>query len=261
MKWLRGLRRKIILRGNRLGMAAWQETLALPIFAGLSLAERAQLADWVMLFLHDKTISGGADLVIDDTVRLRIAAQACLLILNLDPDWYRGWREIIVYPAAFVPYREYTDESGVVHASRYPMMGEAWSHGPVILSWADIASADRLDGSNVVIHEFAHKLDMLNGDANGLPPLHRNMRVSDWAAAFEQAYAGFCGHVDDDADTKIDSYAAESPAEFFAVLTELFFEVPQLLQTEYPAVYAQMRAFYRQDPLTRLGFRMLKENP
>lgn len=251
MNWLRNWRRKSILRKSRLDEVAWQSVLALPIFSGLTSAERAQLADWVVLFLHDKSIFGAAGLEIDEQVRLTIAAQACLLILKLDPDWYRGWGEIIVYPDQFVPHREFTDEHGIVHESRYPMMGEAWLGGPVILSWADVASAGMRDGVNVVLHEFAHKLDMLNGDANGLPPLHSEMRVQDWADAFKAAYADFCRRVDAGEETAIDPYASESPAEFFAVLTEVFFEAPSLLHTEYPLVYGQMHAFYRQATLAR----------
>lgn len=253
MKWLRDRRRRAILRDTRLDQSAWQATLALPVFTGLDVDERARLASWTALFLHDKAINGAAGLAIDERVRLTIAAQACLLVLNLDPDYYRGWSEIIVYPDEFVPHRAYTDEHGIVHESRYPMAGEAWPDGPVILSWADVVSAGWLDGINVVLHEFAHKLDMRNGDANGLPPLHGDMRVRDWAAAFEPAYTDFCRRVDADEATEIDPYAAESPAEFFAVLTELFFEAPALLSREYPAVYGQMRAFYRQDPRRRLG--------
>ena len=251
MKWLRNWRRKSILRNTHLDEAAWANTLVLPIFTGLTLSDRAQLADWVTLFLHDKTIFGAAGLIIDEKVRLTIAAQACLLILNLDPDWYRGWSEIIVYPDQFVPNREHTDEHGIVHESRYPMMGEAWLNGPVILSWADVASAGTLDGTNVVLHEFAHKLDMLNGDANGLPPLHGEMRVREWAQVFKPAYEDFCRRVGAGEDTDIDAYAAESPAEFFAVLTEVFFETPRLLHSEYPLVYGQMRRFYRQDLMMR----------
>lgn len=258
MKWLRDRRRRAILRDTQLDDDAWHATLALPLFTGLNRDEQARLAHWVALFLHDKAINGAAGLVIDQRVQLTIAAQACLLVLNLDPDCYRGWREIIVYPDEFVPHREYTDEHGIVHDSRYPMLGEAWPQGPVILSWADVASAGQLDGVNVVIHEFAHKLDMRNGDANGLPTLHGDMRVRDWAAAFEPAYRDLCQRVDADEDTAIDPYATESPAEFFAVLTELFFEAPHLLSAEYPAVYTQMQAFYKQDPLQRLSAKVFE---
>ena len=125
--------------------------------------------------------------------------------------------------------------------------GEAWEGGPVLLSWFDRPEA--ADGMNVVIHEFAHKLDMLNGPPDGLPPLHEGMKRQAWIDAFEPAYADFCARVDDGEETWIDPYAAEHPAEFFAVTSEVFFEAPDLLRHEYPAVYEQLRQFYRQDPL------------
>jgi hypothetical protein len=122
----------------------------------------------------------------------------------------------------------------------------------VVLSWADVQGADIDDGVNVVIHEFAHKLDMRNGDANGFPPLHADMQRQAWAQAFSSAYQDFCARVDEGEDTRIDPYAGESPAEFFAVLSEAFFETPDVVCSEYPAVYAQLVQFYRQEPLQRL---------
>ncbi|MEO7727083.1 MAG: M90 family metallopeptidase, partial [Burkholderiales bacterium] len=193
--------------------ALWRDTLdCLPFLGGLTADERARLRETVILFLHQKSVRGAAGLHLDDAMRVFIAAQACILILNLDVDYYRGWVEIIVYPDEFVPTIEYTDEDGVVHVEREARAGEAWLQGPVILSWADVAPA--ADGVNVVIHEFAHKLDMLNGDANGHPPLHGDMRRADWTAAFTAAYADFCRRVDADEAIAIDPYAAESPAEF-----------------------------------------------
>ncbi len=182
-------------------------------------------------------------------MRLMIAAQACILVLNLDIDFFRGWVEVIVYPDEFVPTIEYTDDDGIVHVEREARAGEAWLQGPVILSWADVAPAT--EGVNVVIHEFAHKLDMLNGDANGFPPLHAGMDRRAWAAAFSAAYADFCRRVDADEDVAIDPYAAESPGEFFAVVSEVFFDLPQAVLYAYPQVYAQLRDFYRQDPAAR----------
>ncbi len=120
----------------------------------------------------------------------------------------------------------------------------------MLLSWFD--QSEEADGMNVVIHEFAHKLDMLNGPPDGLPPLHEGMRRQDWIDAFEPAYEDFCARVDDGEVTAIDPYAAEHPAEFFAVTSEVFFETPELLRAEYPAVYTQMRLFYRQDPAAGL---------
>jgi MtfA peptidase len=122
-----------------------------------------------------------------------------------------------------------------------------------VLSIADVAASGHADGFNVVLHEFAHKLDMLNGDANGYPPLHRGMDAAGWARDFTKAYEDLCARVDAGEDTVIDPYATTDPAEFFAVLTEVFFETPHLLHAEYPAVYRQLQQFYRQHPLARLG--------
>ena len=218
---------------------------------GLTADERRRLRDTVILFLHDKSIRGAGGLNIDDGMRLMIAAQACILVLNLDIDFFRGWVEVIVYPDEFVPTIEYTDDDGIVHVEREARAGEAWLQGPVILSWADVAPAT--EGVNVVIHEFAHKLDMLNGDANGFPPLHAGMDRKAWVAAFTDAYADFCRRVDADEDLAIDPYAAESPGEFFAVVSEVFFDLPRAVLDAYPQVYAQLRDFYRQDPAARAG--------
>jgi Mlc titration factor MtfA (ptsG expression regulator) len=228
----------------------WEKTLAsLPFMRGLTADERGRLREAVILFLHDKSIRGAAGLQIDDGMRLMIAAQACILVLNLDIDFFRGWVEVIVYPDEFIPTIEYTDDAGIVHVEREARAGEAWLQGPVILSWADVAPAT--EGVNVVIHEFAHKLDMLNGDANGFPPLHAGMDRRSWAAAFTAAYADFCRRVDADEEVAIDPYAAESPAEFFAVVSEAFFDLPQAVLDAYPQVYAQLKDFYRQDPVAR----------
>jgi Mlc titration factor MtfA (ptsG expression regulator) len=133
-----------------------------------------------------------------------------------------------------------------VHEYDDPVLGEAWEGGPVLLSWFD--DPDEPGDVNVVIHEFAHKLDMSNGDVDGMPALHADMRCEDWIAAFAPAYDDFCRRVDAGEDTAIDPYAASHPSEFFAVASEVFFEAPDLLLDEYPAVYAQLRRFYRQDP-------------
>ena len=128
---------------------------------------------------------------------MTIAVQACLLtFVILGLDYYAGWQEIIVYPNEFVPRHEHIDEAGVVHVTRHPMAGESWPRGPVVLSWADTAAAFAADGMNVVIHEFAHKLDMLNGDANGFPPLPKGMDRTRWAAALSAAYAAFTRQVE-----------------------------------------------------------------
>lgn len=243
-------RRRRILQRSTLSESAWRNVLAmLPVLHRLSESELRRLRELAILFLHDKRISPAAGLQLSEETRLIIAAQACLLILNLDLAYYDGWSTIIVYPDEFVPEREYTDDVGVVHVTRHPLAGEAWLQGPIILSASDAQRCGEADGVNVVLHEFAHKLDMLNGDGNGFPPLHRDMKTEDWSRAFTQAYDALCREVDLGLDTALDPYAAQSPAEFFAVVTEAFFETPRLLRETYPAVYAQLALFYRQDPL------------
>lgn len=245
-------RRRRILKRIRIPEDTWHEALShLPLLRELSNEELVRLRALATLFLHEKVIEGAVGLSLTDAMRLTIALQACLPILNLGLNWYAGWTSVIVYPAGFIPNREYTDEAGIVHAERHALSGESWLRGPVILSWEDVVPADASVGYNLVIHEFAHKLDMLDGVANGLPPLHRGMSVSAWAEAFSQAYADFRGRVDRDEETTIDPYGAEDPDEFFAVLSELFFASPSVIKKTYPAVYRQLSAFYRQDPSAR----------
>lgn len=250
----RSWRRQRILRRARFDDTLWQRVCAeLALLEGLPPAALQKLRELLILFLHEKQVSAAVGLEMSDAMRYHIGAQACLLILELGLEHYAGWQEVIVYPDEFLPAREYVDEAGVVHTSRYPLAGEAWSHGPVILSWADARSSVLRDGANVVIHEFAHKLDMHNGAANGFPALHRDMRREAWVDTFRQAYEDFCRRVDADEDTLIDPYASESPAEFFAVLSEVFFETPHALKQCYSGAYEQMRLFYRQDPASRLA--------
>lgn len=251
---LKTWRRRRILKNTRLPEELWQTLLArVALTNNLSTPEQQRLHDWVVLFLHEKEFSGATEFEITDSARLVIAIQACLLILNLDIDYYAGWSSIIVYPSLFRPRRSYTDEYGVVHQTSRVLAGEAWDSGPLILSWdeveEDLHTQDH--NGNVVIHEFAHKLDMLNGVANGMPPLHKEMSLHSWTQDFSAAYETFCEQVENGEPTVVDSYAAENPAEFFAVISEGFFIAPESLQEAFPQIYAQLKAFYRQDPLSR----------
>jgi Mlc titration factor MtfA (ptsG expression regulator) len=225
----------------------------LPILHGLDSDELARLRTLASRFLHDKRYTAAGGATPDRSVELAIALQACLLILNLRPDSYRGWREIVLYPDAFLKPQKHVDAAGVVHEGRDVLSGESWHNGPLILSIADVLAGGQGSGHNVVLHEFAHKLDMLNGRADGFPPLHRGMDSSAWTRDFKTAYDDFCLHVRYYMTNAINPYAATNPAEFFAVLTEVFFETPATLFTQYPAVYRQMQQFYRQDPFARLG--------
>jgi len=240
------------LRHAVLPEEAWRAAVsALPLLRGLSEEEMERLRELATLFLNEKQLVAAGGFSLDDDTRIKIAAQACLPILNLGLDSYAGWASVIVYPGEFVPEHEFMDEAGVVHVVRDAMLGESWERGPVVLSGADAVRGGGHDGVNVVIHEFAHKLDMLNGAMNGFPPLHREMSSERWAQAFTAAFADFCARAESGMETALDPYGAESPAEFFAVTSEAFFETPQTLKQEYPDLYRQLAAFYRQDPATR----------
>lgn len=150
---------------------------------------------------------------------------------------------------AFSRQRREIDEYGIEHLGRANLSGESWQRGPVVLSWADTLHHGGVDGHNVVIHEFAHKLDMRNGRANGFPPLHKGMSAQQWSEAFNKAYANLEMHIQEHNPIPIDHYAATSAAEFFAVFTELFFEKPLIIRQYYSEIYALLVMFYRQDPV------------
>jgi MtfA peptidase len=239
---------------GRYRQADWDAAFAaLPLLEGLTTEQGARLTDLALLFLRAKRLEPVKGLHLTDRMRLMIALQACLPILELGLDWYRGWYAVILYPDEFVPAHEYVDADGLIWVDDDVKSGEAWEQGPVILSWADVAAGQELDGYNVVVHELAHKLDLRDGVANGRPPLHAGMSGAAWAQALADAYAALGRRVDAGEDTPIDPYGAESPAEFFAVASEAFFETPGVLVAEFPQVYTQLRAFYRQDPLARLA--------
>jgi hypothetical protein len=254
MGWFGRWRRARAARRKPVDAAAWAAVVQRFSFLRvLGADEQARLRDLVAAFLDEKSLQGAGGLVMTHDIELVIAAQACLLILNLDLDDYDDWVEIIVYPDEFVVDHEFTDEHGVVHRVRGPLSGEAWERGPVILSWRDAAASDGGDGYNVVMHEFAHKLDIRNGTADGFPSLHAGMDRSRWTQDFTAAFDDLQARLDRHEYTLIDPYAAQDPAEFFAVLSELFFERPDTLKDIYPEVYAQLAAYYRQDPLARLS--------
>ncbi len=251
---LRRWRQRRILKSQAIPEELWRDSLdALPFLAIYADSELARLREKVVLFLNDKDIIGARGHVVTPRQRVVIALQACVLVLNLDLAFYDGWENVVVYPDEFVPGWEWEDEAGVVHTNDAPMAGEAMEGGPVILSWADVeASQDwNASGMNLAIHEFAHKLDMRNGTANGCPPLPAEMPPHIWKKVMMGAYEHFRMRVQRGDRTAIDPYAAESPAEFFAVLSEVFFVEPALLRHEYQGVYQQFARFYRQEPEAR----------
>lgn len=251
---IRRWREQQVLRTAALPDPLWNDACAaLPFLAPYTADERARLRDLVVLFLDAKSIVGAQGHDVTPLQRTIIAIQACVPVLNLDLALYDGFENIVVYPGEFVPGWDYEDEYGVVHRQDAPLAGEAMPGGPVVLSWPDVAaSADWNEaGMNLVIHEFAHKIDMRDGDANGCPPLAPEHSRRDWQRIMRDAYASFCARVDGGEETAIDPYAAENPGEFFAVLSEVFFADPALLRDEYPDVYREFARFYRQDPARR----------
>jgi MtfA peptidase len=241
MGWITEWRRKRVLQKHAIDDALWRKVITRLPF----LPDSEKLRELALLFLAEKEFAGAHGMAVSDEMRVAIAAQACLPILQLGLDWYAGWHGIVVYPGDFRVRRREIDEAGVVHEWDDDLAGEAMPGGPVVISW-DAAAHDPY--INVVIHEFAHKLDMVNGAADGTPPLHPGMSAHAWKTAFEEAFEGFCDALERGKDTWLDPYAAEHPSEFFAVISEAFFEHPAETRHRYPAVYEQLTLFYRQDP-------------
>jgi len=268
---------------RRLGVAsqvviaddAWlAATSVLPFLARLTDDEGIRLRTLAEQFLAQKEMAGAGELELTAAIQIHIAVQACLPILNLGLDWYRGWSSIVVYPGEFLVPRSRADEAGVVHEYVEPISGEAWEGGPVLLSWEDAARCASRTGSaySVVIHEFTHKLDMLNGEPTGCPPfdarIHAGLDAARWFATLEDALARLNAELDMiearlpdaiDPDSEaadayyahlpLDPYAAQDPSEFFAVSSEAFFVDAARLQLAFPEWYAQLAGFFRQNPL------------
>jgi len=252
MGFLREWRRKRTLKSARLDEPLWQRVASkLSFLRGLPEPDTARLKDLVVLFLAEKEMHGAHGLALTDEVRLSIAAQACLPILNLGLDVYHGWVGVIVYPGEFRVQKEEVDEHGVVHTFEEELAGEAWPGGPVILSWEDVGMTER--GYNVVIHEFAHKIHMDGGGDESYPAARNGMDAANWRKTLESAYERFCAEVDSGEPTFIDPYASEHPAEFFAVMSEAFFTESAVLARDWPELYTQLTLFYKQDPAGKAG--------
>jgi Mlc titration factor MtfA (ptsG expression regulator) len=256
MSWLRNWKRKRILERHRIDDALWRRALHhLPFLAGLPAEEEQKLRDMAVVFLAEKEFSPVGGLELSDEDRVEIALQACLPVLELGLDWYEGWVGIVVHPSDFKVNRTETGEDGVVHEWSDELAGESWPGGPVVLSWEALDDSGSVaeGGANVVIHEFAHKLDMTAGEADGVPPLPSREAHEAWLKVFDAEFDRFCAQVEAGEDTFLDPYAAEHEAEFFAVASEAFFESPNALKRDFPALYALFRGFYRQDPAGRLA--------
>lgn len=220
--------------------------------------EQAHLRQLVQVFVAEKTWEGAGGLEIDDDVRVTIAAQACLLILGLEHDMYRQVDSIVVYPSIVVaPQRQQGFFSGgapQLHAGGMPILGQAFGRGPVILVWDAVrkGAANAKDGHNVVFHELAHKLDMLGGGADGVPPLPDGATYDRWVEVFTREYELLKKQHAAGRRTYLDEYALTNGPEFFAVATEHFFEQPERMERDHTAMYEMLRDFYRQDPAARV---------
>jgi hypothetical protein len=276
MRWIRQLFRR---EKPHIPESLWNDSIGrLPFLHGLSGDELQRLKAWSEALLDRKTFTGAAGFELSNETAVLIAAQAALPVLNLTLDLYRDMAGIIVYPGSFVIPQSEVDEAGVLHEWREAVSGEAVdAGGAVILSWEDVTGSDA-PGYNVVIHEFAHKLDMADGAPNGCPPFlaefHATIKPQRWKQAFASAYQHFTARVDaldrrlpadfnddipeharcyDELFGKLpfDPYASKNPAEFFAVASEAFFVLPEPLSEDYPEIYELLGLYYRQDSLAR----------
>jgi Mlc titration factor MtfA (ptsG expression regulator) len=252
MRLFREVRRRRLLSERLLEGEAWGWLVGEhPILAGLAPEELERLQELTTLFMHEKTFEAARGAKLTEDMKAVISLQASLPVLNLGLDWYAGWKTVVIVPEPFIQANETVDATGVVHEWSEDRSGESWDRGPVVLSWEDVEASGWGDGFNVVIHEAAHRLDLLDGASNGRPALHGDMDPEEWQSVFSQAYRDLEKRVRRRRRTAIDPYAVESPEEFFAVTSELFFEQPRAMQRESREVYRLLAAFYRQDPAGR----------
>jgi Mlc titration factor MtfA (ptsG expression regulator) len=225
-----------------------------PYYRNLSNDERRELQGHIQVFLHEKQFEGCGGLEITDEIRVTIAAQACILLLHRETDYFPYMSSILVYPHHYFAYTERHLPGGLVQEGVQARLGESWKGGPIVLSWDDVknGAADPNDGHNVVFHEFAHELDSESGAMEGTPDLPHDAMYTAWARVLSHEYNNLLDDLVHNHRHLIDAYGASNPAEFFAVVTEIFFEKPVQLKRRHPELYEQMRAFYRQDPATRL---------
>jgi MtfA peptidase len=231
---------------------AWREILRrrVPGLARLPAPLRAQLEGHMQVFLAEKTFHGCDGLRVTEEMRIVIAAQACLLLLNRRTDYFPRMCEVLVYPGPFIVERLRLEPSGVLQEQRQVLTGESWSHGQVVLSWEDALAGAEVadDGRNVVLHEFAHQLDQEKGLANGAPYLGSRATRERWAEVLGEEFARLQMRTAMGEPSLFNAYGATAPAEFFAVVTEVFFEQPQPMARDHPALYAALRGLYRVDP-------------
>jgi Mlc titration factor MtfA (ptsG expression regulator) len=222
------------------------------LYAPLTEAEQAKLRDDLRVFVAERTWEGCSGLAVTDEMKVTIAAQACLLLLNVEHDYFSRVPSILVYPSGYRAPAERRNPDGTVGGDP-GRLGEAWYRGPVILAWDSVLGGgkDAHDGQNVVLHEFAHQLDFLDGYADGTPPLSSREEYRKWHEVMNAEYERLVRESERGTARVLDAYGSTNPAEFFAVATEAFFEKPVPLRSRHPALYEVLRDYYRQDPAER----------
>jgi Mlc titration factor MtfA (ptsG expression regulator) len=238
--------------------AAWRDILdrRVPYSRLLPGDLQRQLEGHIQVFIAEKSFVGCDGFEISDEVRVTIAAQACLLLLNRKTHYYPNLSQILVYPGAFVIERLRAEPSGILQEQRQVLSGESWTHGQVVLSWEDTVEGAAIvnDGRNVVIHEFAHQLDQQKGYANGAPWLGRRDRYPQWSQVLAEEFSRLQMAAALQQPSLLNYYGASNPAEFFAVVSEVFFEQPREMAALHPALYRELRDLYRVDPATFAAF-------
>ncbi|MGA2069799.1 MAG: M90 family metallopeptidase [Sedimentisphaerales bacterium] len=221
-----------------------------PFYRRLSVLDKEELKQHILVFLAEKHFFGCGGLTITDEIRVTIAAQACVLLLHRQTDYYPGLHSILVYPAAYVAKATRRLAGGIIEEGFDVRLGESWHHGSVVLSWDDIrrGSADVRDGHNVVFHEFAHQLDSSEGQGDSSAVLQKWSTFIAWARVLHKNFIKLQQDLSNNRPTLLGSYAGQDPAEFFAVATEYFFERPKDLQKTYPDLYQELSNFYHQNP-------------
>lgn len=232
---------------------SWRKIIQqrMPYFRRMPTDLQLQLKQHIQVFIAEKNFIGCNGIEITDEIRVTIAAQACLLLLNRPTDFYPNLTTILVYPSAFVKQQQSLNSDGVQFTSRNTLAGESWQTGRVILSWQDTMNGADIpdDGHNVVIHEFAHQLDQENGLANGAPFLNKGQSYKTWSSVFTQQFERLQHQASQGIPSLFDYYGATNPAEFFAVASEVFFEQAAMLNRHYPELYHQLKLLYGVDPV------------
>lgn len=231
----------------------WRAIIAknVPLVARLPAADQAELIGHTQVLLAEKYFEGCGGLELTDEMRVTIAAQASVLLLHRPPTYYPKLVSILVYPSTYVVPGG-RNAHGLVDPEPQARLGESWARDVVVLAWDSVLSsaADIHDGHNLVLHEFAHQLDQEDGWANGTPILPRSSMYVVWGRVLSHDFDALVDDAEHRRPSLLDHYGATNPAEFFAVVTETFFEKPRQLRRKHPELYEQLRAFYQQDPAT-----------